>query len=83
MVAVATPPGEVAMLEPRPSTPRSSPLAGALVCTSCGARRPLDAASLELAREEVARTVGFELQGGSLVLSGRCASCRSDRWGRA
>jgi Fe2+ or Zn2+ uptake regulation protein len=65
-----------------------SSLAGALVCTRCGARLPLDALALELARDEVARATGFELTAGSLELSGCCALCRDDRdlpvrWGRA
>ena len=71
---------------PRPLRRKAS-LVGALVCTRCGARLALDGAALDLARDELLLTTGFEPEGGSLELSGCCARCRSERpsvaWGVA
>lgn len=74
------------LITPRPVR-RNAPLQGALVCTRCGARLALDASALDLARDELVLTTGFEPEGGSLELSGCCARCSGERhragWGVA
>ncbi len=48
-----------------------------LICSACGSVTEFSDPSLDTAIEQNAATTGFELDGHSAELYGRCASCRT------
>ena len=53
------------------------------VCLLCGDVRDVSGCDVPAAVQEVGEMAGFEIQGHSLELYGRCATCRSTRGGFA
>lgn len=53
-----------------------------LVCHACGAIEEFEDAALEREQQAIARRHGFQLQGHTFELHGRCRHCRGERRSR-